>query len=398
MVDEADGKVSSLKEKKLKALKDKEGGKEKDKPKPQPAKVDLFMMIKDAMNHDKHSVLPDFPERYHVIEPDEGVRLVVKENKNREVYVVNDKAVRNAIADYTSKTLRKHSISGYKWDVKKCTECFQFWQATTDPLENISVVSWQNDPGLTYARLPWDKEAYPSGDHPLFNEMFSRMTNAQAVSEWIGSLFDPHSFRHQYLWIHGSGGNGKSALVRFLQKVFKKAFRSKQPPREHDTHWTAGLLGARLVVFPDCNDFAFPSSGVFKSLTGGDLVDINPKFKESFSADLNVKYMYLSNGKPGISSDEADMRRAIYSEIGSIPEGVTEEDRQTYEERLWKEGGAFLSTCIHNYETYAKSRPIRTDKEAISDWVSTVEEPLEEFFHKYFVISKADHVTPRQDG
>jgi phage/plasmid-associated DNA primase len=214
------------------------------------------------------------------------------------------------------------------------------------------------------------------------------MSNRDAFKAFLGSLLFENAKQHQYLWCHGLGSDGKGAINRFLKQVFGRSYRSKQPPAPGDKFWTHGLLGSRLVVFPDCNAQTFTSSGLFKSLSGGDPVDVEAKGLMSFTAVLDCKFIFLSNEKPVISSERADMRRIIYCEFE--PEGAPEE--RGFEDRLWDEGGVFLTDCV---KTYARLCPdhakIPCDTTEITDWVSVVEERFELLFQARFKLPHEDY-------
>ena len=154
------------------------------------------------------------------------------------------------------------------------------------------------------------------------------------------------SYMQQYVWLHGKGNEGKGSLNRFLQRVFGPAYCSKQPNESGDKFWTHELLGKRLVVFPDCNDQKFVTSGLFKSMTGGDPVAVEAKGEMSYTTRLNAKYLVLSNEKPQISSEKADKRRIIYCEIAPREDLID----LNFEARLWDEGGAFLGKCWSLYQ------------------------------------------------
>lgn len=350
-------------------------------PKPKAQKSDLYLAVSRAIDG-KPGALPAFPRRFHVVEPEPGRRLVLEEAPGGVVRYVDLDAVSVAILRYTVTELATRSA--YKWELRQAEAAAKFWRALAEPIDEPPAVRWADEDGLTFSRLPWTFEPDFNGKRmPLFNELFGRISNAPALAEWIGSLFDEGSDRQQYVWLYGRGQNGKGALMRFLARCLGPAFRSKQPPAPNDDKWTAGLLGARLVTFPDCNAYGFPATGLFKSLTGGDLVDINPKFEKPFTAELRAKFLFSSNERPQLSSETADMRRAVYCEVGPIQGDAT----PGYEARLWEEGGAFLSTCIHNYRTsYPQGGPIRVDTDELAAWVSVVEEDFAALVEEHLVI------------
>lgn len=344
-------------------------------------KSDLYLAIARAIDG-RPGALPSFPRRFHIVEPEQGVRLVLEELDDGVVRYIKAEAVAAAILRYTVNDLANREA--YKWDVRQARAAMEFWLSYIDPIPEPPAVLWAEEHGLTFSRLPWCYAPDFDGNAtPLFNELFGRISNASALIEWIGSLFDPEADRQQYAWLYGAGGDGKGALARFLARVFGRAYRSVQPPAPAERHWTAGLVGARLVVFPDCNAYGFPASGLFKVLTGGDSVPVERKYEDAYSAQLTAKFMFLSNERPQLSSERADMRRALYCEV----EAIKAEVDPAYEKRLWDEGGAFLSTCIHNYRTgYPHGGPIRIDTDELEAWVDVIEEDFSALVETHLVL------------
>lgn len=371
---------------------------ERDRRKKKPVekervpKNETYLAVARAINRDPLIRLPEFPVRYYTVGRSGGIRGVLEELKDGVVQFTGLQAVSNTIIRYVVDELRGRP--GYGYDMGHAKKAADFWLGITEPITYPKAVKWANDPELAFSRLPWTYEPDFEGDKmPLFSEIMGRISNSEALCHWIASLFFDDSNIQQYVWCHGFGQNGKGALSRFLEKVFGIGYRSMQPPGLNDKHWTAGLLGARLCVFPDCNAQGFPASGLFKSLTGGDSIMVDQKFEPAFNVKLNCKFMFQSNERPSLSSEKADMRRAIYCEFKPLPDEVT--DDSGYEARLWEEGGYFLSTCIHNYlKAYPNHGAIRTNHADLEDWISVLEEPFEVLLERCFVLGPTEQCKP----
>ncbi len=234
--------------------------------------------------------------------------------------------------------------------------------------------------------MPWDPEPGPT---PTWDDLLSRASAPEALCAYLGSLFVDASDRQQYLWIYGEGNDGKGSLFRFLHRCFGVAFGNEYVPEGKDKFWTAGLLNKRIVIFPDCNEYGFITTGLFKSLTGGDPVRMEFKGKQSFTALINTKFIYGSNERPKISGERSDLRRLIYCEMKSW---VGDAD-SNYESRLWDEGGAFIHKCL---EAYKKASPqhaaIVVDQDRLSALASDTEEVFEAAT-MHFKIAKGNSCT-----
>lgn len=350
---------------------------------------DVYRKIAEAIDGKNASPVPDFPYRFHVVEPSPGTRLIAQETEPMVLHYVSEKAVVHAILQYAHALYLPRTGDGVGFEHKHASEAMKFWRGYVEPIPEPKMVSWPGEEGYTLRRLPWEMK---KGDTPLFNEMMGRTTNAEALQCFIGSLFFSQADLQQYVWIKGLGQNGKGALSRFLRRALNGAYSSQTVPTIGDKFWTSGLIGARLVVFPDCNNRTFVSSGLFKSLTGGDPVKIEQKGQQPFTTELKAKFMFLSNETPHLSSEKADMRRAIYCEMQEIKE----KPRAGYEDDLWLEGGRFLAKCFSLYSEKCNGHgqiEIK-DNEALDNVVTSLEEEFEVAVQKHFKVGPSQNCLP----
>lgn len=322
-----------------------------------------------------------WPHRLGVVELAVGSRIFVEVAESLTITELPDREVIDRIVRW----MRLHQNPEWILDVRKAGIAAEMFRSIADPipLAGIRTVRWATERGYAWHRLPWDAA---EGATPTWDAMLARMTNRDAFCAFIGSLFFDESSRHNYVWMHGAGGDGKGAINRFLADIFGRAYRSKQPPGHGDRFWTYGLIGTRLVVFPDCNSRGFVAGGLFKSLTGGDPVDVEAKCKMSFTTRLNCKFVFFSNEQPTLSAEAADMRRIIHCEFTEPPPPATHD----FEAKLWAEGGAFLGRCAATYVAMCPHHEaIQASHDLIKDWVSQLDERFEILFEKHFAKSAA---------
>ncbi len=357
----------------------------KEKPK-KPQRAELFQAIADAINRKYYSELPGFNERLVIYSASPSMRVIGHLAEGDVITVhENDVPAEAAIMGYCNRELLGREE--YRWTAKNVRDCRDFWTLSTDPLLDVKPFRWKSEPGYTFNRLPWDRDQ--QAPTPTWSWLLRHMTNRLALRQWIGSLFIENSYTHQYVWVHGQGGDGKGSINRFLAKVFGGAYCSKQPPAKGDKFWTYGLIGRRLVAFPDCDDTKFVTTGFFKSLSGGDPMPAEAKGKMGFTFQPIAKYIFFSNDKPKISSERADTRRIIYCEFPSNDEDLSWDG---IEEKLWDEGGAFLTNCIQEYyAAHPTPGPIICGTDEIQEHLSVVEERFEVIFDRYFCRTPAPH-------
>lgn len=225
--------------------------------------------------------------------------------------------------------------------------------------DEIKPFHFKSDPpasGWAWQRLlfdPIEKAEIPE----IFKVLLSYTTEdeARSVVLFIGSMFDYESTRHQYLYLHGLGSDGKSTLLKAMYAMFNNhGYTTMQGNSLDDSHATADLEGVRLLVFPDCNRPSLPSTGNFKEITGEDMVGVNPKLQARRNIKMHCKVVISSNDEPQLAGGRADERRII---------PVTFRGRGTLKsDEAWKQ--AFVASapqiaqyCISEYRAWRKDYP-----------------------------------------
>lgn len=244
----------------------------------------------------------------------------------------------------------------------------------------VKDFAFPGDPCYTFCRIPFPYYA-ECREPEIWQNFMDNFTNAAAVRLWVGSLFDMNSNRSQYLWIYGKGGNGKTTLAKIISSVLKGFVKFDNVPKKDCSFWTHGLIGKRLIVIDDCNQYGFVKSGTFKSITGGGRVRVEQKYCTPYDTDLNCKFLFTSNELPLISADSSDQRRIILSTSKNNKEFAFNPE---FEENLEKALPEFISYCINQYKSSVHPKqPIPTDSsealelahdfdEDIAAWVLTI--------------------------
>lgn len=337
-----------------------------------------------------------FHRKFAHYQDETGGIMLLEISKENVLSVTSRESAVNAIMAYSRMPLTEQTAGELELSSREATEILTVYVATTAPVDMAAVapVRMYSDKGLCWHRLPFDPAPGPT---PTFDELLGRTENAEPLKAWIGSLLVAQSERQQYVWLWGTGSNGKSSLANFLARVMGRGYRSEQPPAAQDRFWTSGIVGARLVVFPDCNNQNFVTSGLFKSLTGDDPVRIEHKGRQPFSMQLQPKFMFLSNTDPLLSSGEADRRRAIYCRMASLPEGTKLVPSGQYNERLWREGPGFIEACIKAYTTLTEGEHgrIPVDTTGLDQLIEWSESENDLIFEKYLELDPAGKVPSR---
>lgn len=357
--------------------------KPKKESKPKTSKVSIYRHIAKTMDGwFPQEGQPQFPYKFHVLRDKKGARQYLEEEKDNVVFHVCEDKVVGSVASYIESC--PNMAQEDLW-ISDFPSMVKYWGWTTRALEHkIHPVLQKTQGGFTYHRLPFDFEAPGAQGCPVWDELLVRMDNAQAFMAWVGSLFDADSNREQYVWLYGSGRNGKGSIGRFLAKILYNTTVYEEVPERGNQFWTSGLMGKRLVIFGDCNHYAFPMSGRFKSLTGLDGIRIERKGEPSFTASLDCKFLFFSNEKPQLESKEADLRRAIFCKIKAVD--PTKDFGKDYEQRLWAEAPSFLWACWQEYlqSTREKTGTIPCDKSEIQEIAAIGEDHYRDIFKRNF--------------
>ncbi len=309
------------------------------------------------------SITGPFPARYLVC-PN---AVLLESNDQKIVKLSSEHEMAAAVMKFTTKQLFNLG-DGYKWTAKQVNDFVKYFMLLAPTVPLPQSWAWKSDERYSFHKLPWDQNE--TSATPAWDEVLSRTTNAAALRCWIGSLFDADSDRQQYVWLHGGGQNSKGTILRFFEQVFGSSFASRFVPSKDSPFWTYGLLGKRLVAFPDTNNAGWVTTGLFKSLTGDDPIEVEKKNEMPFTARLECKFIFASQEKPRLSSEYADMRRVILCEMGAV-DGPAD---PRYGHKLWEEGGAFLSKCMLEYQASCPSKGrIATDDAGLIDWIEDVE-------------------------
>lgn len=120
------------------------------------------------------------------------------------------------------------------------------------------------------------------------------------LQEWFGYLLTDDTSQQKMLYMFGRGGGGKSTILDVAQGLVGAAnVASLKLPVLGESHALQTLVGKTLCIFPDASMPSrmdrTPVIETIKSLTGEDLISINPKHKPRYSIKLNCRLMVASN-------------------------------------------------------------------------------------------------------
>lgn len=116
------------------------------------------------------------------------------------------------------------------------------------------------------------------------------------VQEFFGYTLTPSTDLHAFLLCFGDGGTGKSATMGALRALLGDANVSSVPLErlgERFALW--GMYGKLANVAAEIGEVDKVSEGVLKSLTSGDLMEFERKYKDSVAAIPTARLAFATN-------------------------------------------------------------------------------------------------------
>lgn len=361
-----------------------------------PNRVDLYHEMMHIINENDLKAIPNnFPNKYFVCTEEDGSRSILIGVKNRpfEVAYTDIKSLENDILAFAHEIKTKYPA--YKWKHADARETAIQWRAITKPIPRPSYVSFQGDQKISFRHIDWDIEE--DGQTPIIDEILNRCATAEALQLFIGSLFFEDSYKQQYLWLYGEGGQGKGTLAGLVKWAFNKSAKYCTVPKSPQDYkfFNSNLLGRRVLIFDDCPANDFLKSPALKTITGSDYVDIEVKYGDKFEYKHNAKFIFTSNEMPFVSGDSADTRRIIPCFVES--RGTTEVD-PTFNDRIYaNEAKFFISRCIRMFrDKQALKAPIEFDMAVLEESIEDHDEWAMALFEKHCTLNP-DYAIPSMD-
>ena len=143
----------------------------------------------------------------------------------------------------------------------------------------------------------------PAADCPRIKQFFNEVCYEEDIPI-LQELFGYCLYRsypiHKAAMFLGEGSNGKSVTINLLRKFLGHENVSSKELREliNDRFAVVELYGRLANVCADISPDALKRTGIFKALTGGDLITGARKFKGSFSFVNYAKLIFSANKLP----------------------------------------------------------------------------------------------------
>ena len=176
------------------------------------------------------------------------------------------------------------------------------------------------------------------------------------LQRWCGYTLTGYNREHKFLFLLGTGGNGKGTFRDVLAAVLGEYYRGLSTDAifgrfPQHRQWMARLEGTRCASVSEPSPGAKWCVGDLKDLTGGGKVTANFMRQDSIDFEPICKLMVLANDAPNLDSvDKAIRRRLILMPFTRTPAAV---DPKLFE-ALWAEGPAILAWMVDGATAYLR--------------------------------------------
>ncbi|AMM35560.1 DNA primase [Escherichia coli] len=160
-----------------------------------------------------------------------------------------------------------------------------------------------------------------------------------------------------FIEVTGDGGSGKSTFTHIASLLAgKQNTVSAEMTSLDDAGGRAQVVGSRLIVLADQPKYTGEGTGI-KKITGGDPVEINPKYEKRFTAVIRAVVL-ATNNNPMIFTERAggvSRRRVIFRFDNIVSEA--EKDREL-PEKIAAEIPVIIRRLLANFTDPEKARAL----------------------------------------
>ncbi|CAK1235613.1 DUF5906 domain-containing protein [Fructobacillus evanidus] len=217
-----------------------------------------------------------------------------------------------------------------------------------------------------------DYEARPEGTTTNINVWGKYIFGPswEYVKEIVGYAFIPeqHTFNTLTIILDEIGGTGKSYFIsRIILPLIGKA---NLVAKDIDTltgsngkssrFGTVDFIGKLANIHLDIPDTVISTPDALKTITGGDVVEVEGKGTNAISVELYAKLIFATNSRPKIAMSSALAQRihlvpVVAPKVRDNPQEAEKRSKKWSESKAVKEIGSFAIECI---EAFKQARDI----------------------------------------
>jgi P4 family phage/plasmid primase-like protien len=192
-----------------------------------------------------------------------------------------------------------------------------------------SLFPHSSEYGFTYV-LPYEYNAAASA--PIFEKFMQEITLGRAalratLLDFMAYSLWPEYDDHCFLWLSGSGRNGKSTYMDILREIVGIENTTAVMLEQFDNENYLEMMNRKLLnVSEESDQNKIPSSvlGTLKALCAAGKVMVSQKYEKPFVMKPTAKLVFASNNQPSIGNAQ----QAIASRMIVVPFELRLEDHE----------------------------------------------------------------------
>ena len=186
----------------------------------------------------------------------------------------------------------------------------------------------------------------------FLKEVLPDLTEQNALMEFMGYCFlNTHSYQ-KFLFLLGSGANGKSIVLNVIKKFFGGEMTSNVDLQQLFSHEMVGIEGKYINIGSEINPKGLDKGQIenLKKLTAGESTQLNPKNAAPYdiSGGEIPKFIFSGNNKPQGNLDGGLFRRMLLLNFNRT---ISKEERiQALEDRFDDEMSGIFNLAMEGLE------------------------------------------------
>lgn len=181
---------------------------------------------------------------------------------------------------------------------------------------------------FTYAK-EITKEEYEKTETPVFDAFIGDITQGDEdfkryLLQMMGILLSGQNRLHKVFVIYGVGKNSKSVFLKLVEHMIGRDFVESRKMSGFGNNFTlGGLEDKKLITCGEVDTTKPLNVEVLKSITGGDTIQLEQKFKQIKSCELALNFIFSTNILFKIIGDNVGVKRRF--QVIHFPYQVPEE-------------------------------------------------------------------------
>jgi P4 family phage/plasmid primase-like protien len=247
--------------------------------------------------------------------------------------------------------------------------------------------------------ISYNPEAKAKKWSRFLSDVLPDKTEQNALMEFVGYCFlNTHSFQ-KFLFLLGSGANGKSIVLNVIKKFFGAEMTSNVDLQSLFSHELIGIENKYINIGSEINPKGLDKGQIenLKKLTAGESTQVNPKNLSPYdiSGSEIPKFIFSGNNKPQGNLDGGLFRRMLLLTFDRV---ITKEERiQSLENRFEDEMSGIFNLAMEGLARLLKNGDFSNSENMKRNLQEYKEEanPILAYFNENIVIDEKTMV-PRK--